>query len=156
MAHLKAIETRNNRLERKQWKLALTRRLYEQNYEREDIINLFSFIDWVMSLPLELEQEFLQEVLNFEESRRMPYITSVERIATLKGIQQGIRQGLLEGIKLGLELKFGSLGLSLSPSIERIEDVEQLREIATRLKTVTTVEELRLLIQPTPPNATAE
>lgn len=149
MAHLKAIETRNNRRNRYSWKLALTRRLYELGYEREDVINLFQFIDWLMSLPLDLEQEFLQEVLNFEESRRMPYITSVERIATLKGRKEGIREGLLEGISLGLELKFGSLGLSLLPEIERIEDVEQLRAIATGLLTVSTVEQLRQIYQPT-------
>lgn len=33
MAHLKALETRQNRNQRLQWKLALTRRLYEQGYE---------------------------------------------------------------------------------------------------------------------------
>ncbi|MGK7876693.1 MAG: cytosolic protein, partial [Xenococcaceae cyanobacterium] len=49
MVHLKALETRQNRKERKQWKLALTRRLYEQGYERQDVINLFGFIDWMMS-----------------------------------------------------------------------------------------------------------
>lgn len=58
MAHLKAIETRDDRLRRKEWKLALIRRLYEQRLKREDIINLFQFIDWVMSLPLALEQDF--------------------------------------------------------------------------------------------------
>jgi hypothetical protein len=45
MAHLKALETRQNRNQRLQWKLALTRRLYEQGYERQDVINLFQFID---------------------------------------------------------------------------------------------------------------
>lgn len=160
MAHLKAIETRDNRTQRKEWKLALTRRLYEQGYEREDVINLFQFIDWIMSLPQELDREFWQEVIQLEEERRMPYITSVERIGIEKGIQQGIEQGiqqerqqsrqqmrqiLLEGIELGLGLKFGELGLSLLPEISQIEDVEQLRAIQTGLKTVSTVEELRLI-----------
>ena len=45
MAHLAALETRNNRLERKEQKLTLVRRLYEQGLERENIINLFKFID---------------------------------------------------------------------------------------------------------------
>lgn len=31
-------------------KLAITRRLYQWGYEREDVVNLFEFIDWVMSL----------------------------------------------------------------------------------------------------------
>ncbi|MBD2771627.1 Rpn family recombination-promoting nuclease/putative transposase [Iningainema tapete] len=178
MAHLKAIETRDNRSERKQWKLALVRRLYEQGFEREDVLNLFQFIDWMMSLPLELEREFWQEFSNFEESRRMRYITSVERIGIQKGIEQTqnqmrqeieqvrqesqnqmrqvllesqnqMRQVLLENLELSLELKFGTLGLNLLPEISQIEDVEQLRAILAGLKTAQTVEELRQIYQPT-------
>jgi hypothetical protein len=160
MTHLKAQETRDNMLRRKEWKLALIERLYEQGYERDDVINLFQFIDWMMTLPEELEQEFWQELQQYEESMRMPYITSVERIGIQKGIQQGIEQGieqslsqmrqiLLESLELGLELKFGHEGLSLLPEISQIEDVEQLRVIQARLKTVSTVEELRQIYQPT-------
>jgi hypothetical protein len=135
MAHLKAIETRNNRPLRKQWKLTLTKRLYEQGFSREDVINLFRFIDWVMSLPLELEQEFQQELSQYEEERRMPYITSIER--------SGIRQGLLKGISLGLKLKFGESGLNLLPEISSLNDINLLEAILEGLETVSTVEELR-------------
>ncbi len=51
MAHLKANKTRVDDEDRKRWKLYLTKRLYELGYRREDIINLFRFIDWVMRLP---------------------------------------------------------------------------------------------------------
>ena len=57
MAHLKASQTRSDREERLRWKLSLTRRLYQQGYQRQDIINLFSFIDWVMTLPENLEAQ---------------------------------------------------------------------------------------------------
>lgn len=40
MAHLKAQATRQDRSERKEWKLAITKRLYEKGYGREDVINL--------------------------------------------------------------------------------------------------------------------
>jgi hypothetical protein len=150
MAHLKVIETRNDNTQRKEWKLILTKRLYEQGYEREDVINLFQFIDWLMRLPEELEQEFWQQVRELEEERRMPYITSVERIGIQKGIEQGIEQSqqqmkqiLLESIELGLDLKFGTEGLSLLPEISQIHDLEQLRVIQTALRTVNTVDELR-------------
>ena len=152
MAHLKAIETRDNRIRRKEWKLALTRQLYEQGYDREDIINLFQFVDWIMSLPAELDQQFWQEVIHLEEERRMPYITSVERFGIEKGIQQSrqeMRQILLESIELGLELKFGSEGLNLLAEISVIEDVEQLRAIQAGLRTASTTEELRRIYQPT-------
>jgi len=143
MAHLKAQETRQERQERFEWKLAITRRLYEKGYEREDVINLFGFIDWVMSLPEELEQEFWQEVIHLEEEQRMPYITSVER----SGRKQGMREGLLEGIELGLELKFGTEGLAILPEISGLQDVEQLRAILAGLKTVNTLSELRQIYQ---------
>ncbi|KYC35508.1 hypothetical protein WA1_06690 [Scytonema hofmannii PCC 7110] len=96
MTHLKARQTRNNRTKSLQSKLELTKRLYELGFSREDIINLFKLIDWIMSLPEELEQEFWQEFRNFEESKSMPYITSIERL----GIQKGKQEGLLEGISL--------------------------------------------------------
>lgn len=139
MAHLKAQETRSDATGRFASKLAITRRLYDQGYSREDVINLFGFIDWVMSLPEELEQEFQQQIQQLEEERRMPYITSVER--------SGIRQGLLEGISLGLKLKFGDSGNSLLPEISDIRDVEQLRAILKRLETADTLDELREIIQ---------
>lgn len=139
MAHLKAQETRSDATGRFASKLAITRRLYDLGLEREDVINLFGFIDWVMSLPSELEQEFQQQIQQLEEERRMPYITSVER--------SGIRQGLLEGISLGLKLKFGDSGNSLKPEISDIRDVEQLRAILKRLETADTLDELRQIIQ---------
>lgn len=141
MAHLKAQQTRFNAQERFASKLAITRRLYEQDYSRENVINLFHFIDWLMSLPAELEQEFQQQIQQLEEERRMPYITSVER--------SGIRQGLLEGISLGLKLKFGSEGLSLLPEISDIRDVEQLRTILAGLETANTLDGLRQIYHPT-------
>ena len=36
-----------------------------------------------------------------ERNRRMPYITSVERIGMEKGIQKGIRKGIQQGKQLG-------------------------------------------------------
>jgi len=143
MAHLKAQATRQVSLERKEWKLALTRQLYEKGYERQDVINLFEFIDWVMSLPSELEQEFQQELSQYEEERRMPYITSVERI----GIQKGIKQGLLKGISLGLRRKFGSEGLGRLPEISELQDVNLLEAILERLETASTLDELRQIYQ---------
>ena len=145
MAHLLAQETRPDAQRRLASKLAITRRLYDHGYEREDVINLFGFIDWVMSLPASLEQEFRQEIQQLEAERRMPYITSVER--------SGIRQGLLEGIELGLELKFGSEGLAILPEISgKIADVEQLRAILFGLKTVNTLKELRQIYQHSTPD----
>lgn len=141
MAHLKAQQTRSNAQERFASKLDITRRLYEQGYSREDVLNLFQFIDWLMSLPENLEQEFQQQIQQLEEERRMPYITSVER--------SGIRQGLLKGIELGLKLKFGSSGLELLPEISQLKDINLLEAILKGLETANTLEEVRRLYQST-------
>lgn len=45
MAHLKTKETTNDRLQRKEWKFRLMRQLYEAGYERQNILNLYRFID---------------------------------------------------------------------------------------------------------------
>jgi hypothetical protein len=139
MAHLKAKDTRQDDEGRKRWKLYLTKRLYEKGYQREDIISLFRFIDWVMRLPEELENSFWQEVTQYEEEKKMPYVTSAERI--------GLKKGLVEGIAISLELKFGSEGLTILPEISQIQDVDILRTILTSIKTVNTLEELRQIYQ---------
>jgi hypothetical protein len=47
----------------------------------------------MMHLPADLQHALWQDLEQLERNRRMPYITSVERIGMEKGIQQGIQQG---------------------------------------------------------------
>ncbi|MEM1392887.1 MAG: cytosolic protein [Cyanobacteria bacterium P01_H01_bin.150] len=144
MAHLQAKATASNRTERKQQKLTLVKRLYELGFERDSIIILFRFIDWMMTLPNDLAKEFWREYSDFEESKRMQYVTSVERI----GIEKGVLQGLLEAIELGLELKFGADALSLMEEIYHIDNIEQLRAVKDGIKTVNSIEELQQVYRP--------
>jgi hypothetical protein len=85
MAHLKMQETRRDKPSRKVWKLRLIRRLHESGYNKTDILNVYRFIDWILSLPKPLEQEFWQELKAYEEERKMPYITTGERIGYDRG-----------------------------------------------------------------------
>ena len=100
MVQLKMLETKKDKSTRKIWKMRLARRLYESGYNQDEILNLFRFLDWVLKLPKNLEAEFLQELTAYEE-RRMPYVTSVERI----GIEKGQRSMTLQQ----LTHKFGEL-----------------------------------------------
>jgi hypothetical protein len=93
MAHLKAQETRHSPSERQTWKLLLTRRLYKLGYDRQRVIDLFRFIDWVLKLPGPQDLAFWHDVREIEEEKRMRYITSVERIGMEQGLQQGLQQG---------------------------------------------------------------
>jgi hypothetical protein len=103
MAYLKAQETQKSPQTRKQWKFQLVRRLYEQGYNRSEIINLFKFIDWVLVLPKRLTDEFWTDLRTYEEERKMPYITSVEQIGYERGLKEGEQRGLKEGEQRGLK-----------------------------------------------------
>ncbi|MCY7407262.1 MAG: DUF4351 domain-containing protein [Alkalinema sp. CAN_BIN05] len=99
MTHLKAQETKSNPMARKQWKLALIKRLYERGYDRSYILNLFKFTDWLLILPEELKFSFWEELRIYEEERQMPYITSVEQIGYDRGVReadQRLQEQLLE------------------------------------------------------------
>ncbi len=141
MAHLAALNTTSNRDERKVQKLALVQRLYEQGFKKQDILNLFAFIDWMMTLPPNLEAEFNREVQKLEVRQSMKYVTSIERNAR--------KEVLIKGISLGLRLKFGDSGQDLLPEIEVIEDVNILDAILDAIETTPTVNELRQIYQPT-------
>ena len=146
MAHLKAQETRRNTSERQTWKLWLTRRLYQLGYGRQQVINLFRFIDWVLQLPEPQELAFWQEVREMEEEKRMQYITSVERIGMQQGIQQGMQQGQVEMVLRVLSRRFGAVpsdlamrvrslpGSQLPPLLDVALTAESLHEVATSVE----------------------
>ena len=94
MTHLKAQETKRSPKRRKEWKLALIKRLYERGYDRLAILGLFTFVDWIMILPEAAKVEFWQELKIYEEERRMPYITSVEQIGYDRGQVVGYGRGV--------------------------------------------------------------
>lgn len=147
MAHLKTQETRNNRDGRKEWKIYFVKKLYEQGYKKDDIIFLFHFIDWLMRLPDDLDRDFWQEISRYEEEKKMPYVTSVERIGIQKGIQQGRREGLREAIEMGLSLKFGENGLKLMSAIQALEDTDKLNMIKEAVKKTGDLKEIETLMK---------
>lgn len=81
------------------------RRLYERGYVRQDVLELFRFIDWVLALPAGLEARVQAELVQLEGERQMPYITSIERM----GIEKGIQQGEVIVLKRLLTRRFGPL-----------------------------------------------
>ncbi|MEO5368561.1 MAG: DUF4351 domain-containing protein [Magnetococcus sp. DMHC-1] len=89
LAHLTGKQTKNQPTERFQQKMRITRMLYERGFSRQQIVDLFRFIDWVLSLPEELDNQFWVNLSNFEENKEMPYITSVERIGHKRGKEEG-------------------------------------------------------------------
>ncbi len=96
-AHLKTKATKNNPQERYTWKWTITRALYEKGFSTKDILSLYRLVDWLMMLPDELTKKFTQDLIAYEKKKKMPYITSAERI----GIEKGRLEGRSEGLDLG-------------------------------------------------------
>jgi hypothetical protein len=98
-------------------------------------------LDWVLTLPESLANEFKADLERFERENQMPYVTSIERQAE----ERGVHQGLLRAIKLSLETKFGEEGLSLLEEISQIQNLDTLQEIQVSLLQDKTLEEIRQL-----------
>ncbi len=84
------------------WKLRLIKSLYRRGQSRQDILELFRCIDWIMELPAEWEERLWSELKTYEEGEKMPYVTSVERIGIRKGEEIGIRKGEQLGLRKGI------------------------------------------------------
>ncbi|MBF0429535.1 MAG: cytosolic protein, partial [Magnetococcales bacterium] len=95
LAHLTGKQTRNQPDKRYQEKHRITRSLYQRGFNRQKIIDLYRFIDWVLNLSEEADDRFWEDLSNFEENKTMQYVTSVERIGMRKGEQQGQAKLLL-------------------------------------------------------------
>lgn len=102
-AHLAALESGKNMTLRFENKLKLVKNLYSLGYTGEDILALYHFIDYAISLPTDLESSFIDEVQEYEEKMNTPYISSAERRGIKKGIEQGIEQGIERGIEQGIK-----------------------------------------------------
>jgi Putative transposase, YhgA-like len=140
MAHLKTKATTGEPQQRKQWKWVLVRRLFEQGYSRDDVVELFRLVDWMMGLPKALEQEFRAELRQYQEERQMPYITSVERLAKEEGVQEGIDLGRRQVIENLLKVRFGALDEALTAIVEPLLNLPA--EAYTRLLLESSREEL--------------
>jgi hypothetical protein len=101
MAHAGMRATANDPQARLDWKFGLTRRLFERGYSRQQIVDLYRFIDWMMLLPAELAIEYDRRVDAYQEERKMEYLSSMERRAMERGRQAGILEGVQQGMQQG-------------------------------------------------------
>ena len=106
-AHLYTRRTRKSPARRFDAKRRLVRLLYQRNWSRQRIIDLFRVLDWILKLPDSLERQLWQDIENIEGERNVTYVSSIERFAIERGMkksmQQGIEQGIEQGIQQGIE-----------------------------------------------------
>jgi hypothetical protein len=140
MAQIKAKRVKGGAT-RKDVKVALIRLLYERGYSREQVVQLFIIIDWMLQLPKALEREFVQAVYAIQEEKHMPYVNTIERLGIEKGRQETLdeaEQRVKEAEQRALESKRNAarklialteMNDQLIAEIEElsVEEVEKLR-----------------------------
>jgi hypothetical protein len=138
---------------------------------QEQVRRLFRVLDWMLAIPSELEQSFRSEVERFEEARRMPYVTSIERLAReegrqegrLRGHKTGRQEGRQEGHKTGrkeglaagyqaailelLKLKFKKVGAKHSRKVRSVRELPRLQVLLRAASDADSLAEALSLIQ---------
>ncbi|OAD22466.1 hypothetical protein THIOM_001729 [Candidatus Thiomargarita nelsonii] len=112
--HLKGLETHNASRQRCHWKIQLYKALYEANYSKKEILELYRFLDWVMTLPKKYARQFDDFVEQYEEAKKVEYVTSIEK----RGIEKGRLDGQRVIVENLLKSRFGGLDERLAHVIE--------------------------------------
>ncbi len=132
--------------------MALVRALYRRGYQRDDILKLLRFMDYLLlRLPPPLARQFRQDVALIEEELHMPYLTSWERTARLEGIEAGRQEGREEGrlagmadlVRQTLEIRFGAVPPQLLAQIVECQDMTRLPAFHKHVLTASTLHELQ-------------
>jgi hypothetical protein len=159
-AHLKTLATTGKMAERKQWKWTLIRFLFERGYNREEVVNLFRFIDRMMTLPTSLEQELKTEIIRYREEREMPFMSQIEEMAKEEGIEQGRQQGREEGRQQGtlqarredvleiLQVRFAEVPAEVVDCVNQIEDIDLLKQLFRQAIAIPSVAQFQQLLNP--------
>jgi len=86
----------------------------------------------VMVLTAKLEREVDQEIEAFEKSKRMKYITHMERRGLEKGRQEGRQEGQIRGqqesVLTVLETRFGEIPYALREAVTATDDLDRLKQ----------------------------
>lgn len=140
MAHLRTKSTTDNPEAREQWKWRIVQGLYEREYSKDEIIRLFQFVDRMMTLSEALQHRFERKVLDFEENKKMPLLSHLEK----RGIEQGIEQSrkyLQETLVRIVQKRFSQCSPSLIKKIHQIQDIPQLQQLIEDAIEVTSIED---------------
>lgn len=140
LAHLDMKATKNNPAARLPAKINRVDQLYKRGLTRKEIVHLFNFIDWLLTLPPLEALVFDAAWAEIEEENRMPFVSRVERNAMERGLEQGLRESIIDMI----EMKFQSVPdiiLSRLNEIKELETLRQLRKRAFETETLSFFEE---------------
>ncbi|MEO5334417.1 MAG: DUF4351 domain-containing protein, partial [Magnetococcus sp. YQC-5] len=139
LAHMQAKKTKGQMASRYQVKIKLIRSLQQRGFSHQQAMDLLRFIDWVLHLPKELDEQLMAEIIEFEETQNMPYISSFERIGEERGRQDGIQIGEAKILTRQLQRRFGELPMWVNEKLAKA-DSPTLEEWGLRFVDATTLD----------------
>ena len=148
MAYLKMLETKKDVTNRFVWKFTIAKSLLERGFNKDEISALFRFMDILMSLPAELEEDFRCKVVMYQKEKNMPeMMIPWEKAAFKDGMEKGMEKGVLynshEAVINVLEARFDSVPRTLVSSIRKLDNVVLLKSLLKIAVKVSSLEEFK-------------
>jgi len=137
-AHLQTQATTGDADERLARKLRLILGMQGLGYSEDMILELFRFIDLMMTLPPALDRVFDAEIRRYGAENAMPYLTTIERFAQFRTA----RADILEVLRV----RFGEVPPELGESLEQIEDADQLKQLLRQAILVAAIADFQALL----------
>ncbi|MBE9010640.1 transposase [Pseudanabaenaceae cyanobacterium LEGE 13415] len=134
-AHLQTQATTGDARARLTRKLQLILGMQGLGYSEDTILELFRFIDLMMTLPPELDRAFDAEIRRFGAENVMPYLTTVERFAQIRAIASV------------LDARFGEVSPAVIERLERVYDSEPLDRLLRGASTLNAMTEFEALLE---------
>ena len=105
-------------------KCRLIRLLFARQWDNAMIREFFAVMDWMMSLPPELETKLNYFVNELEEEQEMEYVTSIERVRLAVSEQRGKQETQSKMLLRLLTRRFGDLATELQERIKNAADAQ--------------------------------
>jgi hypothetical protein len=118
-------------------RMGLTQELYKHGYSKEQVVRLYRFIDYILTLPKPLAIKFKKELEQFEESLKMPYVTSTEMVAREEQAQEDILEIL--------EIRFGNTPYPTQEKVKYCDDLNKLKRAHRKALLVKSLDEFKIL-----------
>ena len=154
IAHLRTLETKKSLKQRLTYKEAITIELLNLGLSEKEASNLVRFIDALMTLPRDVEIEYIQHIRTYQEEHKMPFLAPFEIIAMEEGMEEGMEKGMekgnLEEARLSLtdnlEEEFGSIPYSMLDTIQNLQDIETIRRLRRQALKISSLDEFRVIL----------
>ena len=100
----------------------------------------------MMALSEDLQLSFDQKFANYQEERKMPLVTNIERRAIEKTRKETRKETQKENIIKLVQVRFGDIPENLVTSINQIDDTSFLEQIFVSTISVSSLEEFAQLV----------